>query len=461
MDEYELRKATENLTAAANGQAVRSELATSGLPEFVRRKVEKEVMRMFAGRVATEYEIKEIIAAEKSYIAGVAGSAGGVGGRVNITSEEPERIQAAMDKAFGLPLDSKFNGIQPLGLRAAYDLFTGDEEVSGMIRRLNPGRERLNAAFCEYMQLPAAFSTASFTFALGNTLYRRLIKAYKAVDYSEELLISYKRNAKDFRTMEAVRVGYFSDLPDVNPEVLDYDEIQMVSDEEIAYHLNQKGLILTCTRRAILNDDLRSIDQMAAGLGRAAKRTFARRVWNLLINNGTYQPDGLNIFCNTHGNLGSLGLTNDATGIATLTAAMTQMYYMTELDSGESLALAAKYEAVPRAMLEIAHALNQPWPMGGQFNPHALYFGRDNERIVCNPLLVDPYDWYLIAGAEETELIEVAFLNGREEPEMVVADNPLVGQMFTADKLQYKIRHEYECEAVDYRGFFKGMVAGE
>src|SRR5208283_4116321 len=109
-------------------------------------------------------------------------------------------------------------------------------------------------------------------------------------------------------------------------------------------------------------------------------------------------------------------------------------------------------------MLEIAHALNQPWPMGGIFNPHQGAFGRDNERIVCNPLLIDQYDWYLVADPNDTELIEVAFLDGQEEPELLIANNPLVGQMFTGDKIQYKLRHEYECAAVDYRGFFKGMA---
>jgi hypothetical protein len=458
MDERDLRRATENIADIANRQLLRDELPASGLPEIAQRKVEKEVLRMFAGRVATTADVKIRINEEKNFLTEFTGSSGG---QINVLTEQPERVQAAMDKAFGLDVDSKFRDVKPLGLRAAYDLFTGDEDVSGVIRRMSPDRERLNAAFCEYMNLSAAFSTASFAFALGNTLYRRLIKAYKAVDFSEDILISYKRNAKDFKTLESVRIGYFQDLPDVNPEVQDYSEITMIDDEEIAYHLNQKGVILSCTRRAILNDDLRSIDQMAAGLGRAAKRTFARRVWNPLINNATFQPDGLAIFCLTHGNLGTLGLTNDATGIATLTAAMAQMYYMTEKDSGETLALQAKYEAVPRQMQETARALNQPWPMGGQFNPHAGYFGRDNERIKTCPLLIDQYDWYLIAAAEDTELIEVAFLNGREEPEMVIADNPLVGQMFTSDKLQYKIRHEYECAAADYRGFFKGMAAGQ
>jgi hypothetical protein len=194
-------------------------------------------------------------------------------------------------------------------------------------------------------------------------------------------------------------------------------------------------------------------------LGRASRRTFARRGWNKLINNATYKGDSKNVFHNDHGNLGSTGLTNDATGIATLTARMTAMYNQTEKDSGETLALVPKYEVVPRPITEIAMALNQPWPMGGIFNPHAGQFGANNERIITLPLLTDANDWMLIADPNETELLEVAFLNGQEAPELFVADNPLVGQMFVGDKIQYKQRHEYEWEIADYRGFDKSVVA--
>jgi hypothetical protein len=40
-----------------------------------------------------------------------------------------------------------------------------------------------------------------------------------------------------------------------------------------------------------------------------------------------------------------------------------------------------------------------------------------------------------------------------------VADDPTVNQMFVADKIQYKSRHEYEFEIADTRGFDKSVVA--
>ena len=58
----------------------------------------------------------------------------------------------------------------------------------------------------------------------------------------------------------------------------------------------------------------------------------------------------------------------------------------------------------------------------------------------------------------EVEIIEIAHLNGVEEPQMFVADNPSEGQVFMADKIRYKIRDEYEVEIADYRGVYKAVV---
>jgi len=454
--ELQMERAMRTLAANANSRALHDELSGSGLPDFIRQKMERDVERTFGSRIATSEEIRELVRDEKRIVAEVTG---GSYGRVNIVSTQPERLQAALDRTFGVEVEAKFRDVKPFaGLRAAYTALTGDEDMTG---RPNPFYQKIGEEFAEFMQLPAAFSTASFAYALGNTLYRRLVQEYNAVNYGEEFLISYERNAKDFKTMESIRIGYFSDLPDVNPELLDYNEIQMVDDEEVAYHINQKGLLLTITRKAMINDDLKTTLAMVKRLGRAAKRTKARRVWNLLIDNVTFQPDGLALFCAQHNNLGNTTLTNDATGIATLTQAKTYIYSQTEKDSNEVIALSTAHEFVPRALQEIAYALNMPWPMGGIFNPHAGSFGEHNENIHTVALLTDPYDFYLAADKSDTELIEVAYLRGQKEPEVLLASNPLVGQMFVGDKLQYKIRHEYEAVPIDFRGFYKGTSAGQ
>jgi hypothetical protein len=234
-------------------------------------------------------------------------------------------------------------------------------------------------------------------------------------------------------------------------------EIVMATDEEITYALNQKGIILTINRRVIINDDLKSVQVLVSRLGRAAKRTYARRGWAKIISNDTYKGDSKNLFHADHGNLGAVALTADATGVATLTNRLVAMFDQTEKDSGEKLCLEPVKIWVPRAVLETAKLLNSTWPGAAAPNPHAGRFGVNHENILVNKLATDTNDWGLIGNPAEVELLEVAFLNGQEVPELFVADNPLVGQMFVADKIQYKQRHEYEWEIADYRGLDKSV----
>jgi len=445
----------EQTRLTACSVTLKDELRDSGLPALAQDRIRKQ----FEGKVFETESLRAAVAAEKEYLDKLNGSGMVTGaGRIRIGNEEPEKIQAAFDKLLGVKVDEKFKDVHALtSLLAAYTHITGDADVKGVP---SPEGLKLGTALMEMMRLPAAYSSASFSFVLGTSMYRRLIQEYRSVDYGEGNLISYRRNARDFKTMESILIGYFNDLPDVDPETGNYDEVTMATDEEVSYVVNQKGIILSVTRKVVKNDDLKSVTTLISRLGRAARRTFARRGWAKIINNGTYKGDSTALFHTDHANLGAVALTNDATGITTLTNRLVAMYAQTEKDSGEALCLEPKILWVPRAVLEIAKALNSPWPIAGTVNPHAGRFGANHERIIVNKLATDTNDWGLIADPADVELLEVAFLDGQEEPELFVADNPLVGQMFTADKIQYKQRHEYEWEIADFRGFDKSVVAG-
>jgi len=371
--------------------------------------------------------------------------------------EESEKLQAALDKLMGADVSEKFR-YQPAfrSLRGAYVALTGDVEFRGVP---SPEGIKLGGAFMNMMRLPAAYSMNSFSFVLGNSMYRRLIKEYNAVNYREDALISYYRNAENFKTLEIIQVGYFGDVPDVNPETADYVEITMPTDIEATYSVNQKGWILTVTRRVLLNDDLKTVIQFVSKMARAHRRTHAKRAWNKIITNATFKGDSKALFHTDHGNLGSVALTADATGLATLTNRLKAMYAQKEQDSLEGLALIPKYLWTPRDCLEIAQQLNSPWPGAAVSNPHAGRFGQNHENIISHPLFTDVNDWGLIADGGDCELLEAAYINGQREPEFFVADNPTVDQMFVADKIQYKSRHEFEFEIADYRGFDKSVCA--
>ena len=113
------------------------------------------------------------------------------------------------------------------GLREMYDFFTGDHEVTGRFNRKNLPPD---------MRSSMDITSATFSYILGNTMGRRLVKDYREINYQEALLISTRKPAKDFRQQEAVNVGYFGDLDTVDPETADYEEIAAVTDEESHLH---------------------------------------------------------------------------------------------------------------------------------------------------------------------------------------------------------------------------------
>ena len=61
-------------------------------------------------------------------------------------------------------------------------------------------------------------------------------------------------------------------------------------------------------------------------------------------------------------------------------------------------------------------------------------------------------------GIYEIEGIEIGFLNGKQEPEILVQDQPTVGNVFVYDTIRYKVRHEYGGAVVDYRAFAGAIV---
>ena len=419
------------------------ELAESKLPDVATKKLRKR----FEQQEFTVEVLQAAIKEEKEMIDDLLGSGGVRGvGDVRMGRDSGEKLQAACDKLFGVQVNADVADIAPFrSLRAAYVEMTGDSEVRGY---LDPG---------QMQRMQAAFGSTTFAYVLGNTLYRRMVQDYREVgDYGVSRLVGPNiRNAKDFRTLESVRIGYYGDLPDVDTEQNDYPDLGQLGDEEISYALNQKGGIITVNRKMIINDDVRAVQKILSRLPRAARRTLAKRCWGKFIGNATYKGDNKPIFHADHGNLGTT-----AYGIASALAAKTAMAQQTEPDSGERLMLRPVTVAFPSELYGIVKNVND-------FNPQAVAIADGNTMfgyfqtsgLVECPFMTDTNDWMMFGDPAEAEILELAFLNGQSEPEMFVADQPTQGQLFVADKVQYKIRHEYECEVVDYRNAYKAVVA--
>jgi hypothetical protein len=198
----------------------------------------------------------------------------------------------------------------------------------------------------------------------------------------------------------------------------------------------------------------RVVQRIIDELGRAARRTLAREVFSPWITNATFGPDSTAWFHTNHANAQTVALSETE-----LIAAIKKLLDQTQPGSLERMGTRAKagslWLMVPNALWDTAYKLNQT-------TGSALFhlFGEDNENIIINPLLPDAIDWGVHRDSREVESIRVNFLNGREEPEFLLADTPNADQLFIGDRMAWKLRHEYGVTLAEYRSAVKATVAG-
>lgn len=428
-------------------------VADSKLPEFAQKKL----IKRFEGTLFNDADLQQAITDYRELLgqATESGRVVGFGDELRIDVEgEPERVQMSAAKLIfancrqaDIPEDIRNSDAHPFtGLRQMYVYLTGDDRITG---RMGPKA-----------RLRQTIDSTTFPGLMENVIGRRLIAAYREVNYGERRICSVGQ-AADFKTHEAIRMGYFGDIPTINPELQDYPELTKPSDEKVSFSVVQKGCMITITRKAIINDDLRGFQRIPTLGGRAARRTLARFVWNFFINNATYDVDSVAWFHANHGNLKSQAL-----AALEIADAITKLMDQTEPGSGEKLGMELAnlglLLVVPTALWQTAKNENERQYLDAGFTPNPVrgFFGENNENILVNPLLTDANDWGVFRDSRDIESMVLNFLMGQEEPEILLADAPGVGEMFRADKIQLKIRHEYEADILDTRGAVKSVVAG-
>lgn len=419
-------------------------LTASGLPV----EAQKLIRNRFTNQVFEESTLQAAIKETKEAFDSFTGSGRVTGaGDARVRYESTDKLQAAVDQMLGVKVADDLRTTAPgfTSLRAAYVEMTGDTDVTGVITPENARR------------LQAAYDGTTFAYALGNTLYRRVAQDYREIqDYGVSRLVGNNiRNARDFRNLETLIIGYYGDLPTVDTDVNDYPDLGEVGDEMVEYALMEQGGIITIKRKTIINDDLRLVERIISRLGRGARRGVARKVWTPFLTNANWKGDNKAIFHADHGNLGST-----AYGIASALAAKVAMAQQTEPGSNERLLLRPSTVSFPSELFGIVRNVNTYNPQAVAIeNGNSMYGFFKEEGLFENPLMTDANDWMMFADPNEIEIVELAFLNGQQEPQMFIANNPTQGQMFVNGGLQYKIQHDYNAEVIDFRGAYKAVVA--
>ena len=105
-------------------------------------------------------------------------------------------------------------------------------------------------------------------------------------------------------------------------------------------------------------------------------------------------------------------------------------------------------EKVPGGDFNNRNFLNQEYEEGRIeiITEHPTYLGDDEAS------------WYLYADPSSVPTVCVDFMDGRREPEVILQDQSTAHNVFDADEITYKIRHEYGGVNADWRGAQGNLV---
>jgi len=414
---------------------LREAVGTSRLPKAAQDRV---IALVEAKGSFTRADVDAAIKAEREYVAAFteSGRVTGLGGTARIEAGETraEKISAMFDAFFDT---SHTDHRHARSFRACYVEATGDVNVTGQLQD------------CDPVRLSEALNSASFAEVLGNAMTRRMIADYRAKSNYDvwRLLTGDPVPISDFRTQERTRFGGYGDLPAVG-ESDPYMPLTSPSDEKAEYAVSKRGGTEELTLEMITNDDVGAVRRIPTKMSRAAKRTLAKFVLDFLRTNPTIY-DGKALFHADHGNLGAAVLAS-----APLAAGRLAMLKQAEMDSNDPLGIGPKYLWVSPDNEETAVDLFRRTTENDKNFQQSLAL-----EVVPVWYWSDVNDWCLSADVMDIPVVELGFLNGSEEPQLFIQDNPSVGSMFTHDKVTYKIRHIYGGNVLDYRGLYKGVVA--
>lgn len=300
----------------------------------------------------------------------------------------------------------------------------------------------------------AAFtqSGSDFPILLENAIHKTLLTAYQTAPDTWSRFCAIG-SVGDFRAHNRYRVGSIGNLDPLN-ELGEFKNKAIPDGEKASITADTKGNIINISRQAIINDDLGAFIGLAVALGRAGRRTIEAYVYALLAlnsGNGPTMSDGLTLFHATHGNLAAAGAVPSVT---TFDAGRQAIAAQKDVGNNDFLNLAPAIWLGPMSQGGNARVIN-----GSEYDPDAANkLQRANmvkgmvRDVVDTPRLTGT-GWHLFADPNEAPVLEVAFLNGDQNPFLESEDG------FDVDGSRFKARLDFGVAAIDYRGAYRNPGA--
>lgn len=355
------------------------------------------------------------------------------------TDKQREAVVSAMLARAGVAQDAKARSA------LASNPFRGHKLLD--VARASLARTGRSTDGMTQMDIVAAAFTqggSDFPVLLENTMHKALLAAYATAALTWNRFCA-TGSVSDFRAHNRYRLGSFGNLDSIN-ELGEYINKSIPDGEKSSIQADTKGNIINISRQAVINDDLGAFVGLSDMLGRAAARTIEADVYALLALNGGLGPvmaDGKTLFHADHGNIG----TGAALSVASIDADRVLMAGQKDISGNDYLDLRPSVLLVPTGLGGTARVIN-----GAQYDPDTA--NKMQRPNMVNGLYADIVDTprlsgtrrYSFADATTAPVLEVAFLDGNQQPFLEVKDG------FDVDGARYKVRLDYGVGAVDFRG---------
>jgi hypothetical protein len=319
------------------------------------------------------------------------------------------------------------------------------------------GMARMDLAGAMLSHRSGMHTTSDFPDLLANVANKRLRQAYDENMPSYTVWARRAPNAPDFKAMSVVQLSAAPDLLQTN-EAGEFKYGAMTDGKE-TYSMLTYGRIVSLSRQAIVNDDLRGFDRLISAYGNSARRLENRTVYAILTANANL-ADGGALFnataVTTAGGHANLTGTGTAISIDSLAVGRTAMRKQVGLQS-EELNIAPRFLIVPAAKEQLAYQFTSPNYVPATAG--AINEFRTGGRTALEPVVESILDansgtaWYLAADNAQVDTVEFCYLDGAEGP---VIDSE-VG--FDVDGMSVRARHDFAAKAIDFRGLYKNNGA--
>ncbi|MGY4297138.1 hypothetical protein ACVWXN_005233 [Bradyrhizobium sp. i1.4.4] len=281
-------------------------------------------------------------------------------------------------------------------------------------------------------------TTSDYPLLLANVMNKSLRDAYTAAPGGIRL-IAKQTEANDFRAKNRIVIDHSGFVLEQVSESAEYPFGSFIDSAE-SYAIATYGKIFSISRKALVNDDLGGLGDVSRFLGLSAAEFERQALVNLLVGGAGLGPtmsDTLTLFHANHNNVGTAAVISSTS----LSEARLKMRGQTG-PGGGLISVVPKFLIVPAALETLAEQTITAVQatQTANVNPFAFL------DLIVEPRLTDPKRWYLAADPALLPCLEYAYLAGAPGPQTESRSG------FEVDGVQTKVRLDYGCGAVEFRG---------